>query len=262
LHLRDDLDVSIMDAKPNDVLKFFGIPLTGGSQMIPVMALPIYGLNPLWVGVNNLAAGLANPPMYFDNLLPFMTYTMKGNDLHIVNLFSVLSGSVFTAMYPGSPPASSGALALVGVLGGAAGMMLGMLLPMMDELWNTLSATIRLLKGIGWSEEKDPLVLDLDGDGLETVALGDQAVYFDTNQDFFGERTGWLSGDDGFLTLDRNGNGRIDDLFEMFGPESRRGFARLTIWQDLDQNRATDQDTAPWLAHAALTAGRAAVLRY
>jgi Ca2+-binding RTX toxin-like protein len=63
---------------------------------------------------------------------------------------------------------------------------------------------------------KDPLVLDLDGDGIET--LGQQAVtYFDHDGNGFAELTGWVGGDDGFLVFDRNGDGRISDGREMFG---------------------------------------------
>ena len=63
---------------------------------------------------------------------------------------------------------------------------------------------------------RDPLVLDLDGDGIET--LGQQAVtYFDHDANGFAELTGWVKGDDGFLALDRNGDGRINDGRELFG---------------------------------------------
>src|SRR4029453_4412954 len=48
---------------------------------------------------------------------------------------------------------------------------------------------------------RDPLVLDLDGDGIET--LGTQAVtYFDHDANGFAELTGWVKGDEGFLSLD------------------------------------------------------------
>ena len=66
---------------------------------------------------------------------------------------------------------------------------------------------------------KDPLVLDLDGDGIET--LGQQAVtYFDHDGNGFAELTGWVRGDDGFLVFDRNGDGRINDGREMFGDQT------------------------------------------
>ncbi len=62
----------------------------------------------------------------------------------------------------------------------------------------------------------DPLVIDLDGDGIETVGLS-QNIRFDHHTDGFAVKTGWLGADDGFLALDLNGNGRIDDGSELFG---------------------------------------------
>lgn len=50
----------------------------------------------------------------------------------------------------------------------------------------------------------DPLAFDLDGDGLELTSLDTSQTYFDLDANGFAERTGWASGDDGFLTLDRN----------------------------------------------------------
>ena len=60
-----------------------------------------------------------------------------------------------------------------------------------------------------------PVVLDLDGDGLELIAMADSRARFDINGDGTRERIGWVEGDDGLLALDRNGNGRIDDFSEI-----------------------------------------------
>jgi hypothetical protein len=60
-----------------------------------------------------------------------------------------------------------------------------------------------------------PVVLDLDGDGIELIALRDSRVRFDVDGDRAPDRVGWVSGDDGILALDRNGNGRIDDFSEI-----------------------------------------------
>ncbi|XHS00915.1 hypothetical protein ACFB49_25160 [Sphingomonas sp. DBB INV C78] len=60
-----------------------------------------------------------------------------------------------------------------------------------------------------------PIVLDLDGDGLELVSLDTSSVSFDMDLDGIADRTGWVGADDGFLALDRNGNGTIDDIGEI-----------------------------------------------
>ena len=65
----------------------------------------------------------------------------------------------------------------------------------------------------------DPLVLDLDGDGLEITPLS-QGVQFDGNGDTIRTNTSWIDADDGLLALDRNGNGVIDSGRELFGDET------------------------------------------
>ena len=60
-----------------------------------------------------------------------------------------------------------------------------------------------------------PIVLDLDGDGLELVAFDGSTVEFDMDQDGVRDRTGWVGADDGLLALDRNQNGTIDDISEI-----------------------------------------------
>jgi len=60
----------------------------------------------------------------------------------------------------------------------------------------------------------DPLVLDLDGDGVETTSL---ASYFDFNGDGFKTLSGFVHSDDGLLVLDINNNGFTDNGRELFG---------------------------------------------
>lgn len=107
--------------------------------------------------------------------------------------------------------------------------------------------------------EWDPLVLDLDGDGVETRprSLG---VYYDLNADGFAERTGWVSSDDGLLARDINSDGKIETT-ELFGNATTSGFTALSaldsnsdgvidnldasfgdlrIWRDLNQNGVSD----------------------
>ncbi|MFG1447333.1 calcium-binding protein [Xylella fastidiosa] len=89
-------------------------------------------------------------------------------------------------------------------------------------------------------DERDPLVLDLDGDGIETLAAG-KHILFDHDGDGITHASGWVKSDDGLLVLDRNGNGRIDNGSELFGADTvlsnghtaASGFDAL---RDLDSN--------------------------
>ena len=66
----------------------------------------------------------------------------------------------------------------------------------------------------------DPLVLDLDGDGIELIkANGWNGVQFDYNGDGIKSSTGWVKSDDGLLVWDRNGDGKINNGSEIFGED-------------------------------------------
>ena len=113
-------------------------------------------------------------------------------------------------------------------------------------------------------ERRDPLSLDLDGDGIETVGAN-AGITFDFDGDGLKTGTGWVKGDDGFLVLDRNGNGKIDNGGELFGVDTVKAngqkasngfdalkdfdsngdgvfdaqdaqFANVKIWQDANQD--------------------------
>ena len=65
-------------------------------------------------------------------------------------------------------------------------------------------------------DSKTPLVLDLNGDGIQTLSAS-QGVIFDVNNDGKVEKTGWAAGTDGLLVRDLNGDGQINDGGELFG---------------------------------------------
>lgn len=74
---------------------------------------------------------------------------------------------------------------------------------------------------INWRPPIDPLALDLDGDGFETLeGFGSGAILFDHSGDGLREGTGWLSGDDAWVGLDRDGDGLIATGAELFGVET------------------------------------------
>lgn len=83
-------------------------------------------------------------------------------------------------------------------------------------------------------KQSDPLMLDLNGNGIETSGLGEGAV-FDINGDGAPDRASFAAGGDGVLALDRNGNGVIDDGKELFGDQNgaQNGYAELARY---DQN--------------------------
>lgn len=92
--------------------------------------------------------------------------------------------------------------------------------------------------GMGGAKKAvSPLILDLDGDGVETLSYT-SGIFFDHDGDGFAEETGWVGKDDGLLVWDRNGNGQIDDGSELFGnnaylPGGGRasdGFAALALF--------------------------------
>ncbi len=94
-----------------------------------------------------------------------------------------------------------------------------------------------------------PLVLDLDGDGVEVSKLaygeGGSSTYFDMDNDGYAERTAWASGGDGILCIDRNNNGKIDGQSELFGNTSTYadGFANLKQYDSNNDNKITSADT-------------------
>jgi Ca2+-binding RTX toxin-like protein len=73
----------------------------------------------------------------------------------------------------------------------------------------------------------DPLVVDLDGNGFETTGQAD-GVYFDLDNNGFAEKTSWISGgNDGFIALDLNENGIIDNGTELFGNYTKLSSGKL-----------------------------------
>ena len=80
---------------------------------------------------------------------------------------------------------------------------------LVNDFWN---------QARNWFQRRDPMTLDLDGDGLETIGIDPaNPVLFDHTGDGVANATGWISPDDGLLVFDRNDNGVIDNGTELFG---------------------------------------------
>lgn len=62
----------------------------------------------------------------------------------------------------------------------------------------------------------DPLLVDLDGDGIETTSIKN-GIFFDHANDGFEEISAWVGEDDGIIVVDKNNNGIIDNGTELLG---------------------------------------------
>ena len=127
----------------------------------------------------------------------------------------------------------------------------------------------------------DPLVIDLGKSGFELTGIED-GVHFDMDLNGFAEKTGWITGDDAFLALDLNGDGKINNSRELFGDRTllsdgtyaKSGFEalaqydynldglidahdeiynRLLIWQDKNKDGISTSDELMTLKEAGIT---------
>ncbi|MBJ8499260.1 calcium-binding protein, partial [Acinetobacter oleivorans] len=98
----------------------------------------------------------------------------------------------------------------------------------------------------------DPVVLDLDGDGIETIAANKwSGTLFDHDNDGIRTSTGWVSSDDGLLVFDRNGDGVINNGSELFGDsvtlkdgsQASNGYAALAEFDSNGDGKVNAEDT-------------------
>lgn len=118
----------------------------------------------------------------------------------------------------------------------------------------------------GPENNPSPLVLDLNGDGVQLINLVASNVFFDIDSalaDGMAENTAWVSASDGLLAIDLNQNGFIDNASELFGDQTGyangfqalasldsnsdgfitnedANFERLLVWVDANTNGYTD----------------------
>lgn len=83
----------------------------------------------------------------------------------------------------------------------------------------------------------DPLVINT---GSSITSVKDMNFYFDLDCDGKKEKISTLGAGSGFLALDKNGDGKINDGSELFGTKSGNGFADLALF-DLDRNGWIDE---------------------
>lgn len=178
-----------------------------------------------------------------------------------------IAAATMAGFFAGAP-----ILATMAVVGGAGafGTWVG------QKVWEEFSCpTVNpanqnwFTRGVNWFRPSDPLIFDLDGDGIELTANAG-AILFDHDADGIKTGTQWIKADDGILVYDLNANGVIDSGRELFGDQTllpngetaANGFAaiapldsnadglitsadvayaQLRIWRDLNQDGVSQE---------------------
>ena len=91
--------------------------------------------------------------------------------------------------------------------------------------------------------QQDPLILDLDGNGIDITSLQD-GQQFDIDGDGTIDQTAWIRGNDALLALDRNKDGKINNGTELFGDQNGAadGFAELAKFDDNQDGKIDAND--------------------
>jgi VCBS repeat-containing protein len=124
----------------------------------------------------------------------------------------------------------------------------------------------------------DPVVIDMDGNGVDLIARKASNVYFDSNGDGFLHHTGWVGPKDAFVVEDLNNDGKITGAEIAFASRtaavdtdlqalmtlhdtngdgqinaSDEGFDKLKLWIDANSNGIADAGELQTFAQAGLT---------
>lgn len=84
---------------------------------------------------------------------------------------------------------------------------------------------------------KDPLVINFGG---SVASFSSKTMSFDIDLDGKNDTVAMLNSGSGYLALDRNNNGIVDDGTELFGPKTNNGFQELAVY-DEDGNGWIDE---------------------
>ena len=124
-----------------------------------------------------------------------------------------------------------------------------------------------------------PIILDLDGRGVTTLTAAQSRAQFDMDGDTVGDDTSWIGSTEGFLFLDRDGNGTLSGVNEMsfagdvpdaasdlvglrtFDSDADgrlsatdEQFASFKVWRDADGDGRVDQGEVMSLEQAGVAA--------
>lgn len=87
------------------------------------------------------------------------------------------------------------------------------------------------------------LVLDLNEDGkINTTNVNKSKIFFDLSGNDMSNQTAWITKEDGFLVYDKNRNGQIDNITELFGNPFQTGFEELKELFDSNRDDIIDKN--------------------
>jgi Ca2+-binding RTX toxin-like protein len=134
------------------------------------------------------------------------------------------------------------------------------------------------IKPITWTTTQiDPLIVDLDNNGIKVTNLDNSLIRFDIDADGYSENVSWTN--DGLLTVDLNHDGKINNITEIFSEYFKDGsansglealktydtnnngiisstdtqFNQILVWQDLNQDGISQPNELKTLAQHNIT---------
>ncbi|WP_172456669.1 LamG-like jellyroll fold domain-containing protein, partial [Microcystis aeruginosa] len=146
-----------------------------------------------------------------------------------------------------------------------------------DVVKETVQSALKPINYI--AKSLDPLIIDLNNDGLQLISLENSSTRFDIDADGYAENTAWVSPQDGILTIDLNGDGIINNITEIFSENYGNGtaksgiealttldstkngiisaaddqFNQILVWQDLNQDGISQPNELKTLTQHGIT---------
>jgi Ca2+-binding RTX toxin-like protein len=183
-------------------------------------------------------------------------FPMAGVGLALIAAATVLGGAMAAGSYFNvSNVVSSLENAIENMMSGGGGS------PFPTGGPTTIGGFMKWIESLFNTSLTDPLVIDLSGNGVQLIPIAQSNAYFDLHDTGFAVHTGWVGPDTGLLVQDNNGNGKIDNITELFGNSAMDGFsalkaldtnhdgvidaqdpgfANLKVWVDANGNGVTD----------------------
>jgi Ca2+-binding RTX toxin-like protein len=195
------------------------------------------------------------------------TYTYSGTSVSGVDLNSMLEGKDSPGRYFFQGDNNKGTESISATYVAPSGLAFGF--SANNDGWYI---------SFGWFS---PIVLDLDGDGVELISRDESQAYFDMTGNGYRNHTGWVGADDGLLVLDIDHDGVIDQAkevsFALWTDNTQdtdleglkatfdnnhdnvidsddESFIGLRIWQDANGNGISETGELKTLAELGITA--------